>query len=166
MRYLTSERNEFSHGYSSLSGSVALRRRSVNVRRRAVRELLCCNSSHAHDRRTLSIAGKFLLGRPKKSESPETVPPVATRRGELAGCNCIKLAVTRACINHSCGPRRTAGVTHARTHARTHTRAHSRMEYSRKDSVLRHSIHRVSHDSHEAVAPGYSGTPVCRGKRD
>jgi hypothetical protein len=57
-------------------------------------------------------------------------------RGELAGCNCIKLAVTRPCINHSCGPRRTAGITHgARTRARVRVHACERATHRspRKD---------------------------------
>ncbi|TGZ46235.1 hypothetical protein DBV15_10626 [Temnothorax longispinosus] len=71
---------------------------------------------------------------PEKSESPEAVRCQWLRRGELAGCNCIKLAVTRPCINHSCGSGRTAAPrrhnvrsTHtcvhtcARMHASSHT---------------------------------------------
>ncbi|KYN01961.1 hypothetical protein ALC62_07264 [Cyphomyrmex costatus] len=42
----------------------------------------------------------------EKFESPKVVCCQWLWRGELAGCNCIKLAVTRPCINHSCGSRR------------------------------------------------------------
>ncbi|KYM82764.1 hypothetical protein ALC53_06769 [Atta colombica] len=77
-------------------------------------------------------------------------------RGELAGCNCIKLAVTRPCINHSCGSRRTAAprrynaqITHtfALVHACTH-RATYRLVWCLErigttgTSLFRHSIHR------------------------
>lgn len=34
-------------------------------------------------------------------------------RDELANCNCIKLAVTRSCINHLCGLRSVADRTHS-----------------------------------------------------
>ncbi|KYN37202.1 Homeobox protein homothorax, partial [Trachymyrmex septentrionalis] len=82
-------------------------------------------------------------------------------RGELAGCNCIKLAVTRPCINHSCGSREGPRRYNARS-ARTRLYACTRMcthraTYRlvwcpRKDryhwrwfrtSLLRHSIHEM-----------------------
>lgn len=63
---------------------------------------------------------------PEKFESPEAVRCQWLWRGELAGCNCIKLAVTRPCINHSCGSGRTAGITHgARTRVHTCARVHA-----------------------------------------
>ncbi|EGI60587.1 hypothetical protein G5I_11147 [Acromyrmex echinatior] len=93
---------------------------------------------------------------PKKFESPKVVCCQWLWRGELAGCNCIKLAVTRPCINHSCGSRRTAAPrrynaqsthTFALVHACTH-RATYRLVWCLErigttgTSPLRHSIHR------------------------
>lgn len=67
-------------------------------------------------RTVLSIVGKLWLRRStERSESPEVESYRWLRLGtSLADCNCIKLAVTRPCINHfRIAARTIAGTIHA-----------------------------------------------------